>query len=199
MNKKMYIMMGLILLIGVSIGGTLSFFTASTNTTRNDASMGSNRFMVDVTSTGPIDGTLTLATSKAAGLSTSVSVKMNPTSVLSKGNLYITINDITNNKINNNTISWKKALIWELYGLDNNDQETFISTGNFMQCSDTGTKTCVNGDKLYMHKDFQLTYDYQSFVVYVWLDGNIADNGVEGAYVRASISAETENFSADLR
>jgi len=198
-NKKLYIMMGIILVISVIAGGTLAYFTSSTNTPNNDVNLGSNRFLVDVTSTGPIDGALTLTTSKAEGLMTNVSVKMNEKSVLSKGNLYITINDITNNMINNNKTSWKKALIWELYGYNEQNEAELIDTGNFLECSTNGQKTCVNGDKLYMYKDFQLTYDYQSFDVYVWLDGNIADNGVEGAYLRASISAETEEFSADLR
>ena len=81
---------------------------------------------------------------------------------------------------------------------DANNNLVQLDTGNFLQCSTTGQKTCVNGDKLYILNNLQLTYEYQYFDVYVWLDGNIADNGADGAYIKATVSAETEEFSADL-
>ncbi len=200
MGKKIVSLLIVIVISALSIvAGTLAFFTASTNSSKNTIGMNSNKFAVVFTSTGPIDGTLTLGTSKLEGLSTNVSLKMDDESVLSKANLFINVDDITDNKINNNRDSWKKALIWELYGYDSDNNQVLIDTGNFIQCGETGNKECKDGDELYMYRDFQLTYEYVNFEVYVWLDGNIADNGAKDAYVKASISAKTEDFSADLR
>jgi len=195
----LYAIVGIIIFVAMIIGGTTAFYVAVARTDNNSILLGSNKFAVVMDSDGPIDGALPLAIGKEDGLWTTVRLKMASDSVLSKANLYINIEDISNNMINNGRVSWKKALIWELYGHDESNNQVLIDTGNFLECSDTGAKTCVNGDKLYMFKDFQLTYEYQNFTVYVWLDGNIADNGVEDAYVKATVSAETEEFSADLR
>lgn len=187
-----------IILFGIMMAGATFAFLLSEASSDNKQLAGANKFGVDVTTTNAIEGTITLGISKDEGLSTRVGIKMNSASVLSKANLYFNITDISNNLLNDNTTSWKKALIWELYGYDSNNNLVQLDTGNFLQCSTTGQKTCVNGDKLYMLNNLQLTYEYQYFDVYVWLDGNIADNGAKDAYIKATVSAETEEFSADL-
>lgn len=214
MSKKMLGFLIGVILFGITMAGaTFAFFTSAARTGNNQLA-GANEFSVDVYTTNAIEGPITLGISKEAGLSSQVQIKMDNSSVLSKANLYFNITDIANNMLSDNTTSWKKALMWELYSgvcqeIPDGEEETtdteqeitdleLIDTGNFLECSETGQKTCVNGDKLYMYKDFQLTYDMQCFNVYVWLDGNIADNGVEGAYIKATVSAETEEFSADL-
>lgn len=179
-------------------GSTLAFIVSEASGTGR-INLSSNKFSVVFNTEGPINGNLTLGTSKEEGLTTGVSLKMADDSVLAKASLYINVDNISNNKIINNTTSWKKALIWELYGYDENDNQELISTGNFLQCSTTGQKECSNGDKLYMYKNFQLTHEYVYFDVYVWLDGNLADNGAKGATLSSTVSAETEDFTAELQ
>lgn len=196
MNKKMLgFTIGVILFGIVMAGATFAYLVSEVNLIGRLAT--ANKFKVDVETTGDIDGPITLGVSKEEGLSSRVKIKMNSASVLSKASIYFQITDMSTNALNSGGY-WNKALIWEIYGNDSNGVWGLLDTGNFMECSTTGNKRCVNGDKLYMIKDLQLTYQFQEFDVYVWLDGNIADNGVKNAYIKATVSAETEEFSASL-
>jgi len=188
-------LIGVILFGILMAGATFAFMTSEARENVNFAS--ANRFKVDVDTTGAIEGPITFAVNKESGLSSRVKIRMNSESVLSKANLYFQITNISNNKLSDGSY-WNKALRWELYGKNESGVWGQLDNGTFMECSTTGQKRCVNGDKLYMLTNLQLTYEFQEFDVYVWLDGNVADNGVRDAYIKATVSAETEEFSADL-
>lgn len=198
MSKKMLgFMIGVILFGIVMAGATFAFLSADVNLIGGLATANKFQVIYDETKVREIDGPITLGVSKEEGLLGQVGVSMASTSVLSKANLYFDVTNMSTNTLESGGY-WNQALIWELYARDANNNLELLDTGNFMECSPTGNKRCVNGDKLYLLKNFQLTYDFQYFDVYVWLDGNIADNGVKGAYFKGTISIETEEFSASL-
>lgn len=188
-----------VILFGFTIAGaTFAYFVSEAETgSKTLAEANKFKVIIDEDKNVEIDGALTLGVSKEEGLMGQIGVSMESTSVLSKGNLYFDIIDMSTNKLLDNTY-WNRALKWELYGKNSQGVYSQLDSGDFMECSTTKTKRCVNGDKLYILNDFQLTYEFQYFDVYVWLDGNIADNGVKDAKIKATISVETEDFSADL-
>lgn len=198
MSKKMLgFLIGVILFGILMAGATFAFLSADVNLINGLATANKFQVIYDEEKVREIDGPITLGVSKEEGLLGQVGVSMASTSVLSKANLYFDVTNMSTNTLESGGY-WNQALIWELYARDANNNLELLDTGNFMECSTTGNKRCVNGDKLYLLKNFQLTYDFQYFDVYVWLDGNIADNGVKGAYFKGTISIETEEFSASL-
>lgn len=199
MNKKILYILIAIFTIGIGvIGGTYAYFAATTSSNANALNTESDKFAVIYTGSMAIDEPLKLSLNKDGGLNTEVKIKMDEGSALPKANLFFNVEEITNNLINNNTEPWQKALNWEIYGYNEENTLIYSKTGTFNECGSARTETCTNNSKLYIAENQQLSYEYITYKIYIWLDAVLADNGVVGARIKGTIGAETENFTGHL-
>lgn len=199
MNRKLLYIIITIFTIGIGmIGGTFAYFSAVTNSSIDAINTESEKFAVIYTGGTSIDGPLEMTLNKDGGLNTNVKIKMDEGSALPKASLFFNIEQISNNLINNGTEPWQSALKWEVYGYDEDDTLIYSKTGTFNECSSSRSETCVNNSKLYIAENQQLSYEYVTYDIYIWLDATLADIGVDGASFNGTIGAETENFTGHL-
>lgn len=187
--KKIILYTSIILLLTIAIvGGTYAFFAAGAGS-KSPIDTTGHKFEVIYTGGTHIDGPLTLVSNKDNGMNTTVNIKVAEDSVLGKANIYLQIEEITENIATD-------ALRWEVY---KNGETTAHSQGTFTQCGTTANQICANDDKLYLVKDYNLSKNNTSFTVYIWLDGNKAGNEVIGASFKGYIGAESENITGNLK
>lgn len=179
-----------ILIIIITVGSTYAYFSSRVNT-GNNIKTNSSKLEVIYTGGTQISGNLNLVNTKEEGYNTTVNIKLSEDSVDAKADLYIYVNKITSSIAN-------AALKWEVYKTYEG-VKTFVSSGSFLDCANGNTtKTCTNGDKIYIVKDYQLTTTDTYYTVYIWLDGNMVGNEVLGAVLEGYIGAETEHITTKL-
>lgn len=185
-----YIFVLLIVAI-ITIGSTYAFFTASI--TEDPFTSQTHQLEVIYTGDTAISGGLDLVRDKTGGHHREVSIGLSENSVGAAANLYIHVESITS------TLA-TEALTWEIYKKVNN-QEELVKTGTFVDCGaiDATKSKCTAGKRIYMITGLELTTTPQSFVVYIWLNGEKAGNEVIGATFKGYIGAETENISGVLQ
>lgn len=185
MKNTIYLVISLTVLALLTVGATYAFYTSSASSTSSEIS--SSNFEViyndNPNSGSEINGNINVISKKEEGaLETSVNIRMGEGSVDAKANLYINVEEITENlEI--------EGLIWEVYGYRNSNL-TYSNTGNF-----SGVET---GDVVNIVNDYLLTEDDTVFTIYLWLDGNKTDSSVVGGKFRGKIGANTEFFTAEL-
>ncbi|MBQ2872491.1 MAG: hypothetical protein IJE89_00620 [Bacilli bacterium] len=183
-----YIMIAFLLAITV-VGVTYAYYGVIINPKEDSLTTNAHKFEVIYTGGTDIGGELELVNTKEEGKNTTVNIKIAEGSVEALANIYIHIDQMTDNLASN-------ALRWEVY---RNNEEQNIKAGNFMYCvSGNIKKKCESGDKLYLINDYKLTTDDTSFTVYIWLDGNLATNDILGGFFQGYIGAETETFTGNL-
>lgn len=195
-KSTVYLIIGIVLGTLLVTGGTYAYFSAVANSRNNRVTATSYKYDV-IYSGGQISQRdLELAVDRNGGYDITVDIKMGPGSALPKSSLYLDIYEISNNLLLNGD-PWQKALKWEVEGFMNNEM-IYSKSGDFTECSTSFNKVCAAGDKLYFVTDYQLSYTNTKFKIYVWLDAEIADNGVIGANIMGYVAATTEEFSGDL-
>lgn len=189
-NKNIILYVVIIILVTiVTVSGTYAFFSSTANS--SEMNLESSKFEVIYTGGTAITGNLELVKSKEEGLSTEVNIKISDESVEGKANLYINIENITENIA-------VEAFNWEVYKTVNGN-ESFVNSGTFIDCEKDGVKKqCESGDKMYIVKDYLLTTTNTTFTVYLWLDGYKVGNEVIGSSFNGYIGAESENITANL-
>lgn len=201
MNSKtkmtIYIIVGVVFLVLLVSGGTYAYFSVLVSSNTNAINIDSKKFTVITEGGTDIDGALSLTTSKDGGLSSTVKIRMEEGSVLPMANVFLDISSITNNVLGNGE-PWQKTLKWEIYAYDSGNNLVDSNTGNFLECSSSGNVKCENGGKLYLLREQQLAYTDTTYVVYIWLDAAIADNGVINASLKGSIGTETEQYTGKV-
>lgn len=177
------------LVIIVTVSGTYAFFSSTANS--EVANFDAAKFEVIYTGGTAITGNLELVKNKEEGFKTEVNIKVSEGSVEGKANLYINIEDITDNIA-------IEAFNWEVYKTVNGNS-SFVNSGTFIDCEKDGVKKqCKSGDKMYIVRDYPLTTTNTTFTVYLWLDGNKVGNEVIGSSFNGYIGAESENITANL-
>lgn len=189
MKKILIYIIAIFMSVILIVGGTYAFFVATSNS--NQIVTNSTKFEVIYTGGKQIGGKLEFSNSKTEDFKTAVNIRMAEGSVLGIANLYIQIDEITSNIAN-------EALTWEVYKTYDG-VESFEGSGSFADCQ-TGTnkRNCETGDKLYIVDDYKLSEKNTTFTIYIWLNGNLANNSAIGGIFKGYIGAETENFTGDL-
>ena len=182
-NKKYIILVIGIVSLGLLLtGGTYAYlsFTASvTNATYNGTS---TCFLVDYGTTVdqsslPINGYLFQSSTPKGGLLSTVTMNIKSgCSVNGKGYIYLNVGSATGSKLFQNN-----ALKYAVYENVNSEP---VSSGVISQ---TGEMT--------LYGDFTLSETAKNYYIYIWLDGNIADNSYVNipfsGYIHAS-ATQTE-------
>lgn len=195
-KNTIYLIIGIVFGTLLITGGTFAYFSAVANSKRNSVTAKSYKYDVIYSGGQIMQGNLDLALDRSGGYDTTVNIRMGEGSALPKASLYLDVYEISDNLLLDNS-PWQKALKWEIEGFKDGEM-IYSKSGDFRECSTSFNKVCANGDKLYFITDYQLSYTDTIFHIYVWLDANIADNGVIGTHVRGYVAATTEEFSADL-
>ena len=189
MKKLITYIIIITLLVILIVGGTYAYFLASTD--GNEFVTSANKFEVIYLGGEKISGSLEFANSKSEEMKTTVNIRMAKDSVPGIANLYIQIDEITENIAT-------EALIWEVYK-EYKGVKSFAGSGTFVDCKTDSTKRkCETGDKLYIVNDYELSEENTSFTIYIWLNGSLATNDALGGNFKGYIGAETENFTANL-
>lgn len=189
MKKMIIYIIAIVLSVVLIVSGTYAFFVATSNS--NEIATNSTKFEVIYTGGDKMSGKLEFSNSKTDDFKTAVNIRMAEGSVLGTANLYVQIEEITSNIAN-------EALTWEVYKTYNG-VESFEGSGSFADCQ-TGTQknNCQTGDKLYIVNNYKLSEQNTTFTIYIWLNGNLADNSAIGGIFKGYIGAETENFTGNL-
>ena len=195
---QIYMIIGIVFALVLIAGSTYAYFSTLISSNNNGISTNSTKYAVIYSGGTNLEGILEMSENKDTGLSSSVTIRMDNGSPLPEANLFLDITNISSNKLSDNVTPWQTALKWEVYGYDINSVEVYRDSGTFMECSTTKNAKCVSGSRLILVENQKLSYQNITFNVYVWLDGNIADNGVRGASVAGSIGAEAKNFTGEL-
>lgn len=201
MNSKtkitIYTIIGVVFLVGLVSGGTYAYFSSVVASNTNSIDTNTKKYEVITEGGTAIEGALSLTTSKEGGISSTVKLKMAEGSALPKASVFLDISSITNNLLENGD-PWQKALKWEIYAYDSGNNLMASATGNFLKCGANGNTKCEDNGKLYLLKGQQLAYTDTTYVVYIWLDAAIADNGVASASLKGSIGSETEQYTGKV-
>jgi len=185
MKKYMlYSITSVLLLTLIIAGSTYAFLSSSVSTSDNSIFSNTASLNVIYNPGQPINESLSVSSSKEDGYNTTVKIKLAPNSAKAKTNLYIHINEITQNIA-------IPGFIWEVYGYRNGKQVIY-NKGNFNGYNST-TK-----NKIPIVEDYQLSEDETTFTVYFWIDGSKTDNDVLGGTFSGYIGATSEEFSATL-
>ena len=182
MKKKLLYSIAITLLLIITVsGGTYAFFLSEA-VTDSKVSANTSKIQIIYQDQGVenINGPINVVSKKEEGKNTTVNIRVAKGSPSVKADLYLKIEEITTNIA-------IEGFIWEVYGYKNN-QLVYEQTGNFQ-----GKK---NNDIITIVKDYQLSEDNTSFVVYFWLDGNQTNNNVLNSSFRGYIGAKSEDITA---
>ena len=184
-NKVWYIIVFVILLILVIGGATYAFFLGSIKGT-NNVNTNSKKFEILFTGDESLAGNLYMTSSKTDDYKRTVKVKTGQGSVQAKLNLYINIEEISENLA-------VQGFVWEVYGYQNGTQ-VFSNSGTFAgKSADTGNNIIDLTD--FTTHPYTITEDETTFDVYLWLDGSKVDGDILGTTFRGNIGARSENFT----
>lgn len=185
MKKYMiYSIAAILLLTLVVASSTYAFFVTSAQTSNNSISSKTTTLDIIYDSGESIDNNINIVSRKEEGYNTTVNIRTAPNSANAKTNLYIYIEELTENIA-------IEGFVWEVYGYKNNTQ-VYSNQGNFEGYNDTDNKIVP------IVTNYMLSEDNTSFTVYFWLDGSKTDNSVVGGSFKGYIGASSEEFSATL-
>jgi len=185
MKKYMlYSIASVLLLTLITAGSTFAFLSTSAQTSNNSIFSNTATLNVIYNPGETINESLSVSSSKEDGYNTTVKIKLAPNSAKAKTDLYIHINDITENI----AIS---GFIWEVYGYRNGKQVIYTK-GDFSGYNNT------TNNKVSIVKDYLLSEDETSFTVYFWIDGSKTDNDVVGGTFNGYIGAISQEFTGVL-
>ena len=184
--KKQYIytICAILLLAIAIVGSTYAFFSASEGSNNNAVFTESQYFAVIYTGGTTINGPLNLTSDRSGGANTTVHIKVAEGSYNAIANLYINIDNITDNLASN-------SVKWEVSGVKNN-VEVYTNSGTFAGYNST------NNNKVMIVNNYRLTEEQTDFTVYIWIDGNLAGNEVLGGNFSGYIGASTEQVTGVL-
>ena len=192
MKKNIIYMIALLLVIIIVSGSTYAYFSA---TIRKNNSITTKGDILEVVYSGDvaINGNIELTRSKEGGYRRVTKIGLSEQSVGIAAHLYIKIQNISPELAVN-------GLKWEVYTLEENDEEKFYSSGNFTQCGalEQTKSKCTNGDKLYMVTNYELSTTQKEFVIYLWLNGDEVGNEVINRKLVGTISAETIFLTGEI-
>ena len=185
-KQSLYVFFSILLLTIAVIGSTYAFFTSTIGSNTNSLNTESSKFSVIYTGGTDIRGTMPITIDKTEAFKTEVNIRVPEDSVEAVSLLYIDIERLTTNL----QISGFK---WELYCYQNNIEKTeYNRSGNFNGYNDT------TNNKLVLIDNFLTTTTNTTFVLYLWIDGNMTGNEVLGGEFSGYISATTEQFTGKL-
>ena len=206
MKTTVYIIAILLLAITIT-GGTFAFYQSGSSTENNAVSENASNFAVIYNQGDDITGPINIIndTDDDLKLKTTARIRMSEDSVNANAQLFINIEEITTNLIN------EEGLKWQIKGYIN-DSLTYNNQGNFKtinpatsdKCTQTDNKiTCEEGYKVPIIGidtaiPLIVTKNEIVFDIYFWLDGNLVDNSVLGGQFKGNIGAMTEKFTAGL-
>ena len=183
MNKKLIYSISIVLLLIIAvIGGTYSFFAATTD--NKNVITNSSKFEVIYTGGTEIKGPIELSEDRTGGINTTVHIKVGEGSSQALSYLYLNITEMTDNLSVSN-------VKWEVSGIQKGN-EVYTNSGTFL-----GYNATTN-NKIPLVEDYRLTEDQTDFTIYVWIDGNNTGNEILGATFDGFISANTEQFTGKL-
>lgn len=202
----LYIISILLLAIAV-IGGTYAFYQSSSTTGNSAVSEDSSNFAVIYNPGDPISGHINIIndTDDDLKLKTTARIKMAPDSIDANAQLFINLEEITTNLIN------EEGLKWEIKGYINGSLK-YSNKGNFAQINPSTSNNCtVSNDKITCPEGYKIpiigidtliplivTQEEITFDIYFWLDGNLVDNDVIGGQFKGHIGAMTEKHTANF-
>lgn len=185
MKKYMgYSIVAVVMLLLITAGGTYAFFAASANTLNNSIFSNTARLNVIYNSGEEIDEVLSVVASKEDGYNTTVGIRLATGSAKAKSNLYIYINEITENIA-------IPGFKWEVYGYSSGSL-VYSNQGNFNGYDDT------NNNRVPIVTNYELSENNTEFTVYFWIDGSLTDNEVLGGAFSGYIGATSEQVTGNL-
>lgn len=208
MKKIALYTVSILLLTIVLVGGTYAYLLADASTSNSAINEKASNFQVIYSGGDPINGPINIISGEdqSKKIKTSVKIKMSADSVDANAQLFINVEEITQNLVDN------EGLKWEIYGyidgtLEYSNKGTFkgVDPTNATNCSSSGNKiTCKEGYYIpIIGMDTKVplivSQDEITFDIYFWLDGNIVANEILGASFKGTIGAKTEAFTANLQ
>ena len=185
MKKYMgYSVAAVFLLLLITAGGTYAFLSTSANTLNNSIFSNTARLNVVYNSGDEINEALSVAASKDDGYNTTVSIRLGQGSARGKSNLYLYIEEITENIA-------IPGFKWEVYGYKNSTL-VYSNNGNFDGYDDT------TNNRIPIVTDYLLSEDNTEFTVYFWIDGSLTGNEIMGGSFRGYIGATSEQVTGSL-
>lgn len=173
------------LLLGIAtVGATYAFYSASASSNNNSVAAEASPFEVIYTGGTEINGNMPITSDKTEAFKTTVNIRIADNSVNALSNLYINIENISNEL-------QVEGFVWELYGYKNNTQ-IYYKKGNFEGYNST------NNNKVPLISNYQTDKTNTSFTLYLWIDGNKTGNEVIGTSFKGYIGASTEQFTGQL-
>jgi len=144
MKKLMLYIISILLLAIAVIGGTYAFYQSSSTTGNSAVSEDSSNFAVIYNPGDPISGHINIIndTDDDLKLKTTARIKMAPDSIDANAQLFINLEEITTNLIN------EEGLKWEIKGYINGSLK-YSNKGNFAQINPSTSNNCtVSNDKI---------------------------------------------------
>ena len=184
-NKVWYTIAFVTLLVFVIAGATYAFFLGSIKGT-NIVNTDSKKFEILFTGDESLTGNLYMTSSKTDNYKRTVTVKTGQGSVQAKLNLYINIEEISENLA-------VQGFVWEVYGYQS-DTQVFSNSGTFAGKSAAIGNNTIDLTDFTTHP-YTITEDETTFDVYLWLDGSKVDDSVLGSTFKGTIGARSENFT----
>lgn len=174
-KKYMVLIVGLVSLGLLLAGGTYAWLTFNANVENGTYNADSTCFMIDYSAGGAITGTLFQSSTPKGGLSGSVTMKIKSScSASGTGNIKLNVGTDTSSLL----LSDDGALKYAVYENINSNP---VSSGTI---SSTGDMNLYSNFALAGPSEAAKTY-----YIYVWLDGNIADNDYVNLSFSGNISA----------
>lgn len=175
-----YIIIGVIALCLITIASTYAYFTSLVTANNNQLNSNSGKIDISYEKGTDINGTLYGTTNYLNGLNTTVKIKANINSLKAYVGIYLKINSIDNELKS-------PYLKWAVY---KNNGTTPIKTGTF-----AGINT---GESLQIVDNFLVPEEYDSYTVYIWLDGEGSTNDMQNKMFSASIYAQANYIAGQL-
>lgn len=182
MKKQLtYTIIGVLLLTFVIASSTYAFFSSAFSGNNNLNAVSSNMDIV-YSGSGSFSDTMTIVANKEEGYRKTISMHTTNDSVHPKINLYINIENITDNlKI--------EGFVWEICA-ERGTETPICNNGNF-----SGYNSTTN-NSVPILTNYSLTTENTNFKIYIWLDGSKINTSLTGASFSGYINAISENFKA---
>ena len=175
-----YIIIGVIALCLITIASTYAYFTSIVTADNNQLNSNSGKIDISYEKGTDINGTLYGTTNYKNGKNTTVKIKANINSLKAYVGIYLKINSIDNELKS-------PYLKWAVY---KNNGTTPIKTGTFAEVN--------SGESLQIVDNFLVPEEYDSYTVYIWLDGEGSTNDMQNKMFSASIYAQANYIAGQL-
>lgn len=177
-NKVLILVIGIVMLGLLCVGGTYAFLSFTATVTNASYNGTTTCFLVDYSAGQAITGTMFQSSTPKGGLSGSVTMNIKSScSVTGKGTITLNVGSGTSS-----ILLSEGALKYAVY---DSSSTNVLSSGTI---TSTGNKDLYTG--------FTLSKTATTYNIYIWLDGNIADNDyvdiLFSGYIHAS-AVQTES------